>query len=499
MNLTRSFAFLLSTLLLGSVVSSHAAIHPPILPTPRSVTWGDGSFSLHGREKIASDAPVEVEDFVSRLDQRTGTVHPLAASGPIQFQLLKVRREDLGDEGYRIVVSKKDVLVETNTAAGLYYGSLTLLQLVQGEGKHWSIPVVTVEDWPAMAYRGVMVDISRGLVPNLPTFERMIKSYSEMKINAVQPYIEDTFAFKSFPFIGRDRGAWTPEEVQQMVAVAQKYHVDLSPCFESLGHMGQILKHPEVADLRETGDVITPAKEASYDFLRTCYGELAAAFPFPYLNVGCDETGGLGQGPSKPMAQKDGVGKVYSTHLQRLDALCHEVHRKMQFWGDMMIAYPGIVGDMPKDAIVMNWDYGTHQNFRNIGIYKGYGYQQIVCPGIQSWSSMFTDVNSAEPNIRGFIKEGKAAGALGVLNTGWRDDGEVLFDYDCYADAIGAECSWATTPAEGAAFDAAFESAFFGPHSAGLARAFRAKQSVENISAVAGNVFLSRQANKLIL
>ena len=464
--------FVLFALLYMILDSQRATAERALFPTPQKLEWQKGEFRLRAGEPVASADPAAVSDFLGRLSIRTGADHPLGTPARLHFDLLPAVDPVLGDEGYRLQIDGDAVTAQANKAAGLFYASQTLIQLLSDDGK--SFPAVKIEDWPAMKYRGVMVDISRGLVPNVATFERILRSLARLKINAVQPYIEDTFAFKAFPFIGRDRGAWTPEEVQQLSAVARRSYVDMSPCFESLGHMGQILRHPEMASLRETGDVINPANEGSYQFLKTCFEELAQAFPFPYINVGCDETSGLGQGPSKSIAAAKGVGKVYTDHVRRLDDLCHGVNRKMQIWGDMLLNYPGIAGDLPKDVIVLNWNYWTQSGFSSIAQYRGLGYEQIVCPGTQSWGCMFPDLAIAEGNIRGFAREGKAAGALGVMNTAWRDNGEVFYDYDWLPYAMGAEASWSSAPAQGEAFDRNFERAFFGPGGEGLASAFRA-------------------------
>jgi hypothetical protein len=447
--------------------------HPVLLPTPQETVWGAGRFIVHKAEPIECAVPSAVIDFLSRFNEQSASIHSIRSHARIRFLLTKTSNPRMGEQGYILTATTSSVTITANTPQGLFYGSQTLIQMMQNEGRQSYFPAAHIVDWPAMPYRGVMVDISRGLVPNTTTFERIVRNLARMKINVVQPYIEDTFAFKSYPFIGRDRGAWTPEEVSQMVKVAKAYYVDMSPCFESLGHMYQILKHPQMADMRETMDVISPAKPETYDFLKNCYAELASAFPFPYLNVGCDETFDLGQGPSKALVDKEGIGRVYADHMMKLDGLCQEFHKTMQFWGDMMLHYPGIVGEMPKDAIVMNWDYGDQTQFPSIATYKSYGYKQIVCPGIQSWGAMFPDIAAAKGNIRGFIQAGKAAGAIGVLNTAWRDNGEVFYDYDWFADAIGAESAWATKPVMGTAFDRGFERCFFGPGSDNLAQAFR--------------------------
>jgi len=66
-------------------------------------------------------------------------------------------------------------------------------------------------------------------------------------------------------------------------------------------HFTAILAHPEYQGLRETPYLLCPTKPETYRLLDDLYREVAPQLPFPYFNVCCDETDGLGQGPSVAM------------------------------------------------------------------------------------------------------------------------------------------------------------------------------------------------------
>ena len=74
-------------------------------------------------------------------------------------------KQDIGEQGYELLIDKNKIILTANTPQGLFYGRQTLIQLIRGskgnklEGWH-------IIDKPALEYRGVMDDISRGPVPS---------------------------------------------------------------------------------------------------------------------------------------------------------------------------------------------------------------------------------------------------------------------------------------------------------------------------------------------
>ena len=75
--------------------------------------------------------------------------------------------DTLGDEGYVLQITPKRILLVANKDAGLFYGVMTLNQLVRSGRAGDALPALTIVDRPALRYRAWQDDISRGPIPTL--------------------------------------------------------------------------------------------------------------------------------------------------------------------------------------------------------------------------------------------------------------------------------------------------------------------------------------------
>ena len=392
---------------------------------------------------------------------------------------------NLDKEGYVLSVNAVEVVVAGKTAAGTFYGLQTLKQLVRGDAPKAFIPGVRIVDWPQMRWRGLSDDISRGPVPTVAYIKRQLRTLAAFKMNMHSFYMEHTFASKSHPLIAPAGGSLTPEEIRELVAYARRYHIELVPEQQTFGHLHKALKFETYNELAEVpyGDALSPQAAGSLKLVADWYRELDELFPGKFFHIGADETFELGEGQSREQVKARGVGAVYFEHLRRVHETLKPYNRRLMFWGDIALNHPELIGSIPKDLIVMNWSYGARGDFTaRIKPFKDAGLEQFVCPGVSNWNQVFPNLDNATRNITAFVRDGQKAGALGMLNTSWDDDGETLFEMAWYGVVLGAAASWQEGELDVAQFERNFDWAFF-RHAEGdsFVRALRSLGSVNTL------------------
>ncbi len=468
---------------LAQQAPAHLKIH--LIPQPREMVDSIDQFRLRVGSTIAlADQKSEADrfaaqDFIDDVSATAGislkignerkasilvgTIETAAVQAALKRVAMNVP-VDLDAEGYLLSVSASEVIVAGKTAAGVFYGLQTLKQLVQGQANSSYIQGAKILDWPTMRWRGVSDDISRGPVPTVDYIKRQLRTEAMFKLNMHSFYMEHTFSSTASPLVGPAGGSLTPAEIRELVEYARHYHIELVPEQQTFGHLHKALRLEKYNDLAETpyGDVLSPQQPGTYKLIAEWYRELNELFPGKFLHIGADETFELGEGQSREAAQARGVGAVYFEHLNRVRDLLKPYNRRLMFWGDIALNHPDLIGSIPKDMIVMNWQYGARDDYNAvIKPFKDAGLDQFVCPGAQSWNQIFPNLDAAVRNIPNFVRDGQKAGALGMMNTTWDDDGESLFEMAWYSIVLGGAAAWQATPVDIARFDNDFDWAFF--------------------------------------
>jgi hypothetical protein len=163
------------------------------------------------------------------------------------------------------------------------------------------------------------------------------------------------------------------------------------------------------------------------------------------FNVGCDETVDLGQGRSKAICEERGTGRVYLDFLRQIYADVSARGRTMQFWGDIIIEYPELIPELPKDAIALEWGYQADHPFaEHCPRFAAAGLSFYVCPGTSSWNCVGGRTANALGNLRNAAENGLKHGASGYLITDWGDRGHwQTLPISYLGFAAGAAYAWA--------------------------------------------------------
>jgi hexosaminidase len=371
--------------------------------------------------------------------------------------------EAVADQAYALTVQPGRFVLYADAAAGLFYAVQTLRQLIRLVGN--VLPSLEIRDWPTLAYRGLMLDISRRKVPTMVTLKTLVEELSHYKVNVLQLYTEHTFQFPRHPKIGAGCSSLSSEDILELDAFCRERHVELMPNLNSFGHQRSLLMLPEYQHLAETNMLwtLSPAFEETYTLLDELFGDMLPAFSSTTFNVGCDETYDLGKGASKTQAEEIGVGRVYLNHILRVRELAAQFGRRVQVWGDILLHHPELIGEVPDDVTLLDWHYAPADEYPTAKIFAEAKRKFWVCPGVGSWNSIFPRLYGANVNIRNFVRDGVAAGAEGMLNTDWGDYGHYQhFGLSWYGYVFGAAQGWTGGTTSDEEFDAAFGPLFPG-------------------------------------
>jgi hexosaminidase len=413
---------------------------PIFIPKPRKIVQRDGLHTL----------PKTLEERLSRY--AIGTETPSGIVARIDPTLSE------GEQGYWLSVGPDDLTLIAGGEAGLFYGFMTLRQLVRQADEAGRIPCLHIEDRPELPVRGVMLDISRDRVPTMATLKHLIDLWAELKYNQVQLYTEHTFAYPAHRTVWQEASPITPEEAEELDRYCVDRAIELVPNQNSFGHMERWLKHEPYSHLAEaTGryldpwggirhrpTTLNPLDPGSLELLSSLYDELLPHFRSGMINVGADEPFELGQGRSREACERRGLGRVYLEFMLKIHEELARRGRIMQFYGDIILHHPELIKELPREIIALDWGYEADHPFAEESrLFARAGVPFYVCPGTGTWNTLGGRWNTARQNILTAAREGRDNGAAGMLLTDWGDNGhwqQLPVSYPGYL--LGAEAGW---------------------------------------------------------
>jgi hexosaminidase len=312
-----------------------------LLPLPASVRPLPGSLALSSRPSVtagpgAGQAAAAVRRALAswpwpddpaqaRPDGRAG------ADPEVTVDLDPARP----DEGYRLAIAEAQIRITAGGAAGAFYASQTLRQLLPDDawraapvpGALWSVPCVLIEDAPALAWRGAHLDVARHFFPKRELLT-LIDSLAALRLNRLHLHLTDdqgwrieSRAYPGLHEIGSHRprsrislsreqpavydetphgGYYTLADLAEIAAYAAQRMMTVVPEIEVPGHATALLAAvPELgadaggplqvaADWGILPNLISPLPE-TMRFLEAVLGELLGAVPTGYVHIGGDE------------------------------------------------------------------------------------------------------------------------------------------------------------------------------------------------------------------
>jgi len=391
---TRFAILLVAVVLSGPLFAGN--VH--LIPEPVSVTEKPGHFTLSPATAITvkdGSLTAPAAWLGERLHLQQGKT---SKQGIILG--LPADRNVLGNEGYTLRVTPSAIYLNANTAAGVFYGMQTLLQLLPPEavpGQSTTVPCVEITDYPRFGWRGLMLDVSRHFFTK-PEVERYIDEMVRYKFNTLHLHLSDDqgwrIEIKSLPQLTQ-HGAWrvartgrwgeflpslaneatpyggfyTQDDMREIIQYAAQRYITILPEIDIPAHsLALISSYPNLSctqlqysvnpgsrgPVRED-NALCIGNDSVFAMLDKILTEVAALFPNPYIHIGGDEAY-KGFWAACPKCTK----RMQDEHLSNVDELqsyfVKRVEKMVKSKGKKLIGWDEILeGGLAPEATVMSW------------------------------------------------------------------------------------------------------------------------------------------------
>ena len=431
MPMTKSniYGFILSAALLITSISCARQEGLSVIPTPQSVEYHNGNFEVNPSTNIYTNMSKEgCMAFANYLEGTSLASHPFIDTPDEPNTIILNLSNDstfTSDEAYKLVIDKNRVVITARGEAGLFYGTQTILQMLDnGNGK--TLKSVTIEDTPRFPYRGMHLDVSRHFFDK-EFVKKQLDAMAYFKMNRFHWHLTDgagwRIEIKKYPrltsfaawrpfdnlqewwvsgrtFCNQDDpravgGYYTQEDIRKVVAYAAERHITIIPEIEMPGHSEEVLAtYPELSC---SGTPYVDADycigtEKTFEFLENVLLEVMDMFPSEYIHIGGDEAPKTSW-KQCPRCQKriadeglSGVDELQSYMIHRIEKFLNDHGRKLIGWDEI------IEGGLSPTATVMSWR-GEEGGIKAVKA----GNHAIMTPGKYCYLDAFQDAPKTQP------------------------------------------------------------------------------------------------------
>lgn len=442
-----------------------------IIPAPAKCEMAAGGYMVAATNKICwrgTEAEEPAKFLCAGLKERIGL--ELAMSGltqphpaPAGAIVLDLAPGPFVAEAYLLKVEPAGITLRAGSAAGLFYGVQSLLQMaaaaVAAPGNPLKLPAVSIEDSPRFEWRGLMLDESRHFFGK-PAVKELLDVMASLKLNRFHWHLTDESGWrieiKKYPKLttvgalgnwsdaGLPAQFYTQADIREIVAYAAARQIVTVPEIDMPGHATAACRaYPELSGGgtgQWNGFTFNPAREETYRFLEAVLREVTALFPGPYVHLGGDEVHYGNQCWStdpeivkftQAHGLRDAAG-VERYFARRMAGVINRLGKTTLGWDE--IAGAGVA---PAQSAVMWWRHDRRQVLTQL---LEQNYRVVLCPRLpcyfdfvqdashqqgRRWNGAFNSLDDVyqvpEAVTAGLIPAGKETNVLGVEACAWTE------------------------------------------------------------------------------
>lgn len=408
-----------------------------VIPYPVKATLGNGSFELLEGIPLIIEAPDSLKNRIKEFATEVlkGVKLGTRSSETNNNRLPKVELV-LSDslnyinnyEGYSLQTTSKGAKINATSPEGLFYGLMTLQQLVDENN---NVPEIEIIDFPRFEYRGVMIDISRHF-RDKEFIKKQLDAMARLKMNRLHLHLTDAAGWRieieKYPEL-TEFAAWRPQETwkewndagnnyingsdpfahggylskedaKEIVEYAAKRFITVIPEIELPSHSEEVTStFPQLSCSHARQPDVCVGNEETFEFFNNVLDEIIEIFPSEYIHIGGDEASKQAWKLCELCLERmkneniSNVDELQQYMIHRIEKYLASKGRKIIGWDEIM------EGTLEPNAMIMSWR-GTEGGIEA----ARRGHEVIMTPGAYCYLDSYQDAPATQPEaISGYL------------------------------------------------------------------------------------------------
>ena len=316
---------------------------------------------------------------------------------------------------------------------------------------------------------GIMIDVSRNAVLKIETVKDVIRYMARMGLNMLMLYTEDTYKMEDYPYFGYMRGAYTPDEIHEIVDYAEIFGIECVPCIQTLAHLAKALRWNFADNMKgvcDTNDILMIDEEKTYAFIESMIKTVRGCFKTEKIHIGMDEAHFVGLGEYLNKHGYTDRFELLSRHLGRVCEIVKKYGFEPMMWSDMFFRLcsenggyeaDGKLPDnvsalIPESVSMVYWDYyNIDKEKYNLMIkaHKLMNRKIVFAGGIWTWAGVALNYDKTFATTTPALSACLENDVKDVFATMWGDDGAECSIYEALLGMqLFAEYNYSEKPEE---------------------------------------------------